>query len=631
MSHSFLENEPFKWRPLPQGFRDEAGTHSQAVLLETSRRSPEAKSYLFVNPIAVWEPRTAAELRAMFKRMDEETARGRWVAGYLTYEAGYALEPKLAPLHTDGPRMAWMGVFDAVITFDHTSAGTWETHGSVHAITEVVPKLSDTPESYTHKVQQVHEWIAAGETYQANLTMETCWPASSGRAMYDAAMAAQPVEYGAWLRLGTDEEIISASPELFFGRNGSTVQTRPMKGTATRGRWPEEDEQKAAWLAADEKNCAENLMIVDLLRNDLGRLCEMGSVRVDRMFTVERFPTLLQMTSEVSGELRSGVGSEEIFRALFPCGSIVGAPKIRTMELLHKLEQRRRGVYTGAIGWQGPGHKSTWSVAIRTIHLRKGEARMGVGSGIVWDSVAEDEFDECRTKCAFLHRQAEPFELIETMLWDGRLMRLDRHVARMERSATYFDIPFDEAEMRATLEGVTCTLEAGRRWRVRITMAADGIFNVTTAQLQKQLQHQARVLLVYERTSAQDIFLFHKTTRRKLYDRALDRARAMGCVDALFCDLRGDVTEGAIHNVFVNIDDEFVTPPLSCGVLPGVVRAEWMELRLATERRITMNDLRNARAIVLTNSVQGAVQVSEIVVESGPGCITQIWCSDRAG
>jgi para-aminobenzoate synthetase/4-amino-4-deoxychorismate lyase len=636
------------WRPLPRSFRQRAAENMPAVLLETSRRTPSAKSYLFTDPIAVLEPRTPDELHSLFARIDEETARGRWIAGYIAYEAGYALEPKLAPklasklseLEANCQRLAWIGIFDSVEIFDHTTPGQWEQPEATAPITEAIPELTESPVSYSQKVQQIREWIASGDTYQANLTLQASWPAISAQSTYEAAMAAQPVEFGAWLRLAADEEILSASPELFFKRNGPAIRTAPMKGTAPRGRYSEEDQQQAAWLAQDPKNRAENLMIVDLLRNDLGRICEIGSIHVDQLFTIERFPSVLQMTSSISGLLRPNLSTADIFRALFPSGSIVGAPKIRTMQLLHQLEQRQRGVYTGAIGFQGPGNQATWNVAIRTMHLRNDKAQMGTGSGITWDSDAASEFAECKTKLAFVQRSSEPFHLIETMLWDNRFERLEAHIARIRASAAYFDRPFDEPSMRDALQAATHAFANGSRWRVRLLMDTSGAFQVSATELHEeagdglqvkvglQAKDGLRLLLTHPRTDSADIFLFHKTTRRLLYDDALARARAIGCSDALFRNQDGEITEGAIHNIFVELHGQVFTPPIASGLLPGIFRAEWAREQSATERSLTLEDLREARSITLTNSVRGARQVREVLVEDESGRLTTLW---RAG
>lgn len=638
--------EAAAWKALPRSFRQQAAASACAVLLETSRRVPGARSYLFTNPIAILEPSDAAGLKQALARIDRETARGRWAAGYLAYEAGYALEPRLAPLlgndQSPAGRLAWIGIFDAVKVFEHTALGEPESEQAAQVmpkpaagpITHAAPALSEAPESYARKVKQVHAWIAAGDTYQANLTVEATWQASSpadgGRAIYEAAMAAQPVEYGAWLRLGNGEEILSASPELFFAREGSAVRTRPMKGTAARGRWAEEDARNALWLAQDEKNRAENVMIVDLLRSDLGRICEMGSVHVERLFAVERFPTLLQMTSQVTGTLRAGLGSAEIFKALFPSGSIVGAPKIRTMELLHDLEQRRRGVYTGAIGFQGPADRSAWSVAIRTMHLRDGQVTMGVGSGIVWDSKAHEEWKECQTKLLFLTRRNEPFALIETLLWDERYQRLEAHRARMQGSAEYFDRPFDEVAMRSALQDAARAFAGGGRWRVRLLLDAAGVFRTTATELHAEPGDGLRLLLLPEPTDPDDLFFFHKTTRRQLYDDGLQRARAAGCDDALFCNRNGEITEGAIHNLFLEIDGRQFTPPIACGLLPGVFRAEWLRSGVATERALTLRDLHQAQSVTVTNSVRGARHVREIRQADAWGRVTLLWQAEQS-
>ena len=341
------------------------------------------------------------------------------------------------------------------------------------------------------------------------------------------------------------------------------ITTRPMKGTARRGRTTGEDREIAVRLANDTKNRAENVMIVDLIRNDLGRICGFGSVRVENLFDVERYPTLWQMTSTVSGELRPDVGYEQIFRALFPCGSITGAPKIRAMQLLAQIEDRPRGIYTGAIGFFSL-EESVFNVGIRTLVLEDGKASMGVGGGIVIDSEPSAEFYECQLKAEFLTRSAEPFSLIETMLWNGSYPLMDFHLDRLADSADYFGCTCDRAEVEAALLAEASRFTDRRRRKVRLLLDADGSIHIECGILPETAGEDAsavRVCISEKRTDPTDRFLFHKTTNRKLYESAFATASDAGFVDVLFLNTRGELTEGAISNVLIEKDGRWSTPP----------------------------------------------------------------------
>lgn len=597
--------------------REKAAQHMPCVLLESSQRTPGAKSLLFTNPVAILEPRTPQALHEALRRIEEETARGRWVAGYVAYEAGFALEPKLLPLlPSEGERLAWLGIFadcEQHEPADDARDESWATAAEPIACSPLHPSV--TADEYASQVRQVHAWIAAGDSYQANLTMPVQFDVRGEAEAFAAAMAAQPVDFGAWLRLGDGEAIVSASPELFFQRSDRSILTRPMKGTAPRGRWLQEDQERAAALALDAKNRAENVMIVDLLRNDLGRVCEPGSIQAERLFHVETLPTLLQMTSEVRGTLRDGVGTAEIFQALFPSGSIVGAPKLRTLQLLHGLEGRARGVYTGAIGYQGPGGEAAWSVAIRTMHLHGNRATMGVGSGIVADSDAAGEFAECQAKAAFVTRQNTDFQLIETLLWHDGYTLIDEHLKRLGESAAYFRFRFDRDEVLASLRYAARPLPAGIRHRVRLLLHRDGHVQVASTMLPEEPTGPFRLLVLKQPVHSQDVFLFHKTTRRQVYDDAHRRATERGCLDALLLNERGEVTEGGIYNVFCKLDGEMVTPPVACGVLPGVFRETWLRNGTAREQVLRLEDVLRADEVWATNSVRGPKRIDGFVHE----------------
>jgi para-aminobenzoate synthetase/4-amino-4-deoxychorismate lyase len=379
-----------------------------------------------------------------------------------------------------------------------------------------------------------------------------------------------------------------------------------MKGTSHRGRTTSEDREIADRLAGDPKNRAENVMIVDLIRNDLGRICTFGSVRVEKLFEVERYPTLWQMTSTVSGELRPEIGYEQIFRALFPCGSITGAPKIRAMQLLAQIEETPRGIYTGAIGFFSQ-EQTVFNVAIRTLVLENGEATMGVGGGIVIDSEANSEFRECRLKAEFLTRTTEPFSLIETMLWNGDYPLIDLHLDRLADSADYFGFTCDRAGVQAALLAEANLFADQRQRKVRLLLHSDGTTHIVAESMAVLSSAEpARVSIASERMDPDNRFLFHKTTNRKIYDSAFAAAVSAGFNDIFFLNTRGEVTEGAISNVLIEKDGRWYTPPVVCGLLPGVYRRFLLETRADLEEKIfTLDDVRNADAVYICNAVRG--------------------------
>jgi para-aminobenzoate synthetase/4-amino-4-deoxychorismate lyase len=399
-----------------------------------------------------------------------------------------------------------------------------------------------------------------------------------------------------------------------------------MKGTARRGRTTREDREVAGWLHNDPKNRSENVMIVDLVRNDLGRVARTGTVKVEELFAIERYPTLWQMTSTVSAELRPDASLYEIFRALFPCGSVTGAPKVRAMQLIAELEDAPRGVYTGAIGFFSR-QQTIFNVAIRTLELGGARGIMGAGSGVVIDSDPAEEFRECLLKTEFLtgpaHRTTTPIGenapivsqpdklfLIETMLWDGGYPLIELHLDRLEDSAEYFDFPCDRTEVKAALEARGREFAVGVPHKVRLLLRGDG-FEIADELLTPTVADRTgRVRIATERTDPADRMLYHKTTQRQLY--AFEHARAveLGYNDALFLNLRGEVTEGAISNVFVEKDGRWFTPPVECGLLAGVYRRHLLETRPEIEERVLfLDDLRTADAIYLANAVRGLRRV----------------------
>ncbi|HEX2187403.1 MAG TPA: chorismate-binding protein, partial [Longimicrobiaceae bacterium] len=407
--------------------------------------------------------------------------------------------------------------------------------------------------------------------------------------------------YCALLRLGATS-VVSASPELFFRWADGELELRPMKGTRPRGRWEEEDEALAAELAASPKERAENLMIVDLLRNDAGRVSEWGSVRVPRLFETERYETVHQLTSTVRSRVLPGAGLTDVLRALFPCGSVTGAPKVRTMQLIRELEPGPRGVYTGAVGFVSPG-ETVFSVAIRTLLVdrERGRAELGVGSGITWDADAAAEYRECLDKARFAAAPAADFELLETLLHEpgGGFFLLDGHLERMASSARRFGFRWDAERARAALHGA---VSGDGPLRVRLLLARDGGTRVETHPLAPEPAGPARVALSARPVDSRDPFLHHKTTRREVYTtRAAERP---DCDDVILVNERGEVTESTLASVVARLDGALWTPPREAGLLPGVFRRHLLESGEIRERTLRPEDLRAAEELWLVNSVR---------------------------
>ena len=605
------------WFPLPASVSALAERSPGAVLLEVALPGSDPPlSRLFLSPAQTHTAHAPADLVPLFRTIEDAVTAGRFAAGFFSYECGAAFEPTVAPFRVASTPLAWIGIYDRRYTWDHRTGRFCDadppglTPTAIPASAPAIhPGPTPDPQAYAAAIQAIHDWIRAGDIYQLDYT----WPlhlrtGASPAALYAHLIAQQPVPYAAFVHWQPGRHILSLSPELFFriesGDGSRRIVTKPMKGTASRGRTNAEDDAHAEALRTSVKNRAENVMIVDLLRNDLGRLCAFGSVRVDELFAVERHPTLWQMTSTVSGTLRPGLTFHEIFRALFPSGSVTGAPKVRAMQLIAQLETHPRGVYTGAIGFFSR-EETVFNVAIRTLDLDGPHATMGVGSGIVIDSNADDELAECLLKTQFLTRVQEPFSLIETLFWHNGFPLLDLHLDRLADSAAYFDFPFGRTRTADALHSATATLPPSPH-RVRLLLDAHGSLDITHEPLPAASAELVRVTLASEPTEPADRFLYHKTTHRPFYTRAFAAASAAGFADVLFFNTRGELTEGAISNIFLEFDGHWVTPPVSSGLLPGVYRRHLLTTRPEIEQRIlTRNDLARASAIWLANAVRG--------------------------
>lgn len=559
----------------------------------------------FSDPVTRLCAHTLADVPNVVAEAEAAADRGLWAVGIVAYEAAGAFDTALvtrAPIA--GQPLAWFGLY-------RLPQALPAPHVAEPIAVAVAPDLPE--QDYVKRVGRVHSAIALGDTYQVNLTLRLRGDFDGDPwRVFAQLQAAQPGGYGAYLDLG-EVVIASASPELFWRLDGDSITMRPMKGTRRRGRWPAEDAALATELVASEKDNAENVMIVDMVRNDLGRIATLGSVNVPTLFAAERYPTVWQMTSTVTAKTRAGLG--EILRACFPCASITGAPKASTMRLIRELETTPRGVYTGAIGYWAPGRRAQFNVAIRTAVIDRARRSLtyGIGSGVVWDSDAADEYHECLLKGRALTELATSFELIETLRWspDEGFALVDLHLDRLLRSAQRFDFVFDSAACRAALDESVAGAQAPLR--VRLTVARSGEPCVTTAPAPPVAWPGAdpaceplRLRFATGPIDDRDPWLFHKTTRRGVYEQALTSARGLGpCDDVVLWNAREEVTETTIGNLVVLHEGRRLTPPVSSGLLPGTFRRWLLERGEVAEAVVTRDMLGEAEAVWRINALRG--------------------------
>jgi para-aminobenzoate synthetase/4-amino-4-deoxychorismate lyase len=585
--------------------------------------SGEPRSRLYSGHAATLTCSDAAGWPRLLDDLQQALARGRFAVPLFTYELGEHLAGITS--RTTGWPLAQVLLFEKCehLTGSQVEAwlGTRTPPDEPAGVAAIAPSV--TQDEFTRAIGRIREYIAAGDTYQVNYTYRLRFNAFGPLvALYARLRARQPVPYGALVSLPGGGAVLSMSPELFVSHDNGVLTARPMKGTAPASGDDAADLERARELANDTKNRAENLMIVDLLRNDLGRVAQTGSVAVPALFEVSRYGAVLQMTSTVQARLREDAALPDVFNGLYPCGSITGAPKVRTMQIIRELETTARGIYTGAIGWidpPAPGQNVgnfCLSVPIRTLALqapvdgvRRGE--LGVGAGIVYDSDAAAEFAECQLKARFLTGLPNQFEIFETIRasYEDGPRHLDEHLARIGASCAYFGFPFDAQATRTAAVDACLALGPGLH-RVRLSVDGSGQVKVQTAPLPPNPQEPVRVLLSETPTRSDDLFLRHKTSIRSRYDAAWKAAEAKGAFDALFFNERGELTEGGRTSVFVRIGGHWYTPPLSCGLLPGVTRAVILAAPAwkASERVITREMLERAEDIVVCNSLRGPLR-----------------------
>lgn len=590
---------------MPVNFNMLKSSLTPVILFENYGRNAAGRSFHFVNCLEVISAPQHEQILPALRRIEAAVQNGLHAAGFISYEAAPAFDPNFCVKNATAFPLLWFGLFRER---REINAGKFFREGEFD--------LSDWQASideatYHDEIAQIREHIAAGDTYQVNFTFRRRAAfRGDDLALYHQLCRSQRAGYCAYLNLGRFR-ILSASPELFFHWQNGQLATKPMKGTRPRGRTTNEDRIYTAQLETSPKERAENLMIVDLLRNDMGRISEFGSVQVPKLFEVERYETVLQMTSTVISRPVPPVGFVEILQALFPCGSVTGAPKIRTMEIINALEDSPRQIYTGAVGFLSPGPEAVFSVAIRTLLLdtQTGVAELGVGSGITYDSAPAAEYQECLLKAHFLKQPRPDFSLLESLLYDSTdgYFLLDRHLLRLADSADYFGFNFNESAIRAALQRAGESLSAGQ-FKVRLLLRRDGRVLVTSEFLPNfSVPPTLRVAVAREPVNSRDIFLFHKTTSRQIYERR--RASRPDCDDVLLVNEKGELTEATMANVVAKIDGKNYTTPVTCGLLAGTFRAELLERGEVCERILYPQDLRQAETIFLINSVRQCMPV----------------------
>jgi para-aminobenzoate synthetase/4-amino-4-deoxychorismate lyase len=551
------------------------------------------------SPSAIVKATCIEEVMPALAEIEAAVERGLHAAGFIAYEAAPAFDPAFRVHDAGDAPLLWFGLYaqrvESTVSAQTPVPGAFDLGKWQAEVAEA---------EYTEALRRIRERVGAGDTYQVNYTYPSRATFNgSARAWFEHLCRGQSADYRVYMDTG-NTQIVSLSPELFFRLEGDTLTAKPMKGTHARGLWSGQDVEAARALRNSPKERAENIMIVDLLRNDLGRISEIGSVEVERLFETERYETLWQMTSTIKSKTRAPIS--EIFGALFPSGSVTGAPKINTMKIIRELERFPRGVYCGCIGWISPGRQAEFNVAIRTatVDPQAGVVHAHVGSGVTWGSDPESEYEECQVKMAYLDPVHVDFQLLESIRWEGEFFLLEEHLERLRNSATYFAIQIDDDALRQTLDESVGELGEGI-FKIRLLVRRDGVAMVESEPAKAPRHVRAR--LAPEAIDAQDPFLYHKTTHRAVYERAA--ATKSDCDDTILWNAEGEVTESTIANLAALINGEWVTPPIRCGLLPGTMRRHLLEQGKIVEGVITKKALGQAEEIALFNSVRKWVEV----------------------
>jgi len=562
----------------------------------------------FTNPHRIIQTDSLSAILPALREIEDLIRINNWhAAGFLSYESAPAFDKANRVERSDegksrssdetphlGFPLLWFGLYPAPRLIPDL-----EPASTPQALTWL-PTIDRA--TYNAAIAQIKAHIADGRTYQVNYTMRLRSEFNIDPWEFFLHLAQTQNNHAAYIDTGK-YVIASASPELFFQLDGEVITCRPMKGTMPRGRTTREDQEQAQWLHESEKNRAENVMIVDMIRNDLGRIAKIGSVKVPELFTVEKYPTLWQMTSTVQAQTSASL--TQIFTALFPCASITGAPKVSTMRIISELETSPRNIYTGSIGHIAPNRKATFNVAIRTalIDNETHQAEYGVGGGIVWDSTSADEYAEALLKARVLTESAPQFSLLETILWtpdEGFLLR-EKHLERLLDSANYFDFPISRERLDHELTQIDLSFSLPQR--VRLLLDRKGNFTTEHKALESPTSNfTMKAHLAKEPIHSGNVFLYHKTTHRTVFDSA--RKDFPEFDDVLLYNERGELTEFTIGNLVVELDNRLYTPPISCGLLAGTFRAHLLETGQVEERTIHIKELQVCSKIFLVNSVR---------------------------
>lgn len=572
-----------------------------SLIFHFTDKQGDSRPLYFANPKKVIIAHSIEDVLPQFQQVQEAIEQGNYAAGYVSYEAAPAFEQSFKV--KDGAQMPllWFGIFDKPeedIPEKMTGAfnlSEWQSETDSNA--------------YRSGFQRIKSEIKKGNTYQVNYTMRLQSRFEGDDfAFFERLKRAQRSNYCAYLNVGS-HRILSASPELFFRWEDGQLITRPMKGTVKRGTTLKGDQLNAEWLAASEKNQAENYMIVDLLRNDLGMIAEPGSVEVPQLKAIEKYPTVWQMTSTITADTNPGTTIIDIFKALFPCGSITGAPKIKTMEIIADIENSPREVYCGAIGFITPESEAVFNVPIRTVVIDKetGKAEYGVGGGITWDSELSEEYDEAFLKAKLLTVERPAYKLLESIkLSDGEYYLLNDHIDRMKNSAEYFDYQFSELYLRDQLQKYA-EINHGTLQKVRVLLHENGEIEVLGQEI-KPLDPEFKAILAEAPISRGNPFLFHKTTNRDVYESF--QMNNPDFQDVLLWNEEGLITEFTNGNVVVKLNGDLYTPPVESGLLAGTFRQELIRKEEIKVKNISKADLNNAEEIWFINSVRGKLKVN---------------------
>ena len=590
-----------------------------SLFLENNRiSSAREAAFVYDNPIEVISVNKADDLENGFANIKEALDRGYHVAGWISYEAGLCLEDKLRPLAQMISKvpLIHMGVYKNRKVLDAQSANNyWGEYKNTSSYELSNVRLSQDKERYERSFNRIQEYLKAGDVYQVNYTQKAFFDFKGAtKSLYAALRGAQAVEYAAYIESDV-LTVLSLSPELFIKKEAQRLVVKPMKGTCRRGRTNDEDQKFSDALYYSDKERAENLMIVDLLRNDLSKFAKRGSVDVKRLYEVEKYRTLFTMTSTIKAELGKEKSAVDVMTSVFPCGSVTGAPKIRAQEIIHELEGEERGIYTGAIGYFTPDGDMCFNVPIRTVTIDPlGKGELGIGGAIVADSEVSSEYEESLLKAEFLTNAYPNFDLIESLLWteDEGLRFEDKHLDRLSQSAKYFDFIFDHQDARRMLENHVGFI-SDKMCKIRMVLSKCGNLSITSEKMASVVNDALKTVIISDVImNSNDPIYFHKTTLRDLYTCEFNKhKRERGCFDVLFTNERGELTEGSFTNILMKKDGVFYTPPIKCGLLAGIYRQEMLasDSMSVQEKVIFPKDLKKADQVYLCNSVRGLMPV----------------------